>query len=649
MKRILSLIVCLSTAYFSNAHERSFTVTSPDSVNEVTVSLGGSGISIEVIHDGRPAVDIRKISMTADGDCWDGASSFRKAVRTSVSEEIKPAVPRKFSVLKNNYNLLSVEFRDYSFQVRVYDEGVAYRFCGKSDSEGTIDGETAEFAFGPDCMSYTQLTDKLQNWFEYHYTEGKLSELDGDLFSLMPVLVRNNGLDVLVHETDLYGYAGSYLKPTGNGFELMSVDYPASEDWYEGTNKLYVTEREDYIVRTPMKRTFPWRIVGIYDSDADILAATLPDVVCRQAEGDWSWVRPGKALWDWWNGNNIYGVDFKAGINTETYMYMAGYAAAHGLEYILIDEGWSAKESLLETAPGVDIPAICRYAAGKGVGVILWSKWLNVESEMDEAFSLLESWGAAGLKIDWMDRNDAKMVDFYERVVRKAGEHHLLIDFHGSYPPDGMETGYPNLLTREGVYGLENSRWRTDCTPGHQTSLPFIRQWAGPMDFTPGSMLNAQPESFRTVPGEPMSLGTRCHQLAMYVVYESPLQMVSDSPSKYEENPESISFISEVPTVWDETVPLAGKIGEIVGVARRKGDKWFIGVMNGRDSSVNMEIPLDFLGEGKFEMKLYSDGTNAGTNAKDHRITCTEVSASDTLKTVLVRNGGAAAVIRPAL
>ena len=645
MRKFLFFILCLTLTCVADAREKVFTVTSPDMKNEVSVFNTDTGFCLQISHNGKDVCRMENISMTVDGISWNGTSGFRKAVSTSVNREIHPAVPRKFSVLHDSYRLLSLEYRDYSFQVRVYNEGVTYRFCGKTDAEGTVDSESAEFTFAPGCQSYTQLTDKLQNWFEFHYTVQDLASLPSDKFSLMPVMVRNNGYNILITETDLYGYSGSYLRPTGNGFALMSVEYPASEEPYEGTNKLYVTEREKYIVRTGLDRNFPWRIIGIYDSDAEILAGTLPDMACSQAEGDWSWVKPGKALWDWWNHNNIYGVDFTAGINTDTYMYMVDYAAEHGLEYILIDEGWSAKESLLEMSPAVDIPAICTHAAEKGVGVILWAKWLNVEREMDDAFAFLKSLGVAGLKIDWMDRNDAKMVDFYERVMKKAGEYRMLIDFHGSYPPDGMEIRYPNLLTREGVYGLENSRWRKDCTPEHQVTIPFIRQWAGPMDFTPGSMLNAQPESFRPVADEPMSQGTRCHQLAMYIVYESPLQMVSDSPSKYDENTESLQFISEVPTVWDETVPLLGKAGEAVGAARRNGDRWFIGIMSGKDSRMEISVPLDFLGQKKYRMRLFSDGANAGTNAKDHRITESEVSGSDILNLVLSRNGGAAACL----
>ena len=339
MKHFLTLVLCLATALLSAAGGKTFSTASPDTRNKVTVTQTDKGLCLQVSRDGSPVCRIENISMTVDGKCWNGASSFRKTAVTSVDRLLHPAVPRKFSVLEDRYRLLSVDFRDYSFQVRVYDEGVAYRFCGKPDRTGTIESESAKFVFDPGCLSYTQLTDKLQNWFEFLYTAENLEDLPRDKFSLMPVLVKSGGTNVLITETDLYGYAGSYLKPDGQGFSLMSVNYPAVEDMYEGTNKRYVTERENYIVRTSLKRNFPWRVVGIYDSEADILAGTLPDMACEQAWGDWSWVKPGKALWDWWNHNNIYGVDFAAGINTETYLYMADYAAEHGIEYILIDEG----------------------------------------------------------------------------------------------------------------------------------------------------------------------------------------------------------------------------------------------------------------------------------------------------------------------
>ena len=272
-----------------------------------------------------------------------------------------------------------------------------------------------------------------------------------------------------------------------------------------------------------LDRAFPWRVTGIFDDDASILGSELIYLLSDKTRNDYSWVRPGKVLWDWWNHNNIYGVDFKAGINTATYLYMVDFAAEHGIEYLLIDEGWSERDDLLTLNPEVDMPAVCRHAAEKGVGIMLWAKWINVDRQLDEAFEMMRSWGVKGVKIDFMDRNDAKMVNFYERVARKAEECRMLVDFHGSYPNEGMRAKYPLLMTREGVVGLEYNKWSDRATPRHDLIIPFLRMWVGPMDYTPGAMLNAQRESFRVNAVEPMSQGTRVHQLAMYVVSRKPV------------------------------------------------------------------------------------------------------------------------------
>ena len=344
-----------------------------------------------------------------------------------------------------------------------------------------------------------------------------------------------------------------------------------------------------------------------------------------------------------WNNNNIYGVDFKAGINTATYMYMVDYAAAHGFEYILIDEGWSGRDDLLTLNPETDIPAVCRYAQEKGVGVCLWAKWINVDRQLDEAFDLMKSWGVKGVKIDFMDRNDAIMVNFYERVAKKATECRMLVDFHGSYPNEGMRAKYPNLMTREGVVGLEYNKWSERATPVHQLIIPYLRQWVGPMDFTPGSMLNAQKDCFRISNIEPMSQGTRCHHMAMYVVYESPLQMLSDSPTKYDENPQWLPFLETVPSVWDETFPLWGQIGKNIAVARRSGDRYFVGAMSAGAPEI-AQISLDFLPEGEWMVKCYEDGLNAEKNGKDYRISSKTVTNKDVLAVGFASNGGFVAV-----
>ena len=489
------------------------------------------------------------------------------------------------------------------------------------------------------------MTKELQNWYEEDYTIAPLSALPEDMMSLTPLMVTTDNSYLLFAEADLYDYSGSYLRPVEGGFDLVWSDYPSKEEFFDGTNKLYAVERYDYIVKCNVARTFPWRVVGTFDKGAeiDMMSSDLIYLLSEKTAEDYSWVKPGKVLWDWWNNNNIYGVDFKAGINTATYMYMVDYAAAHGFEYILIDEGWSGRDDLLTLNPETDIPAVCRYAQGKGVGVCLWAKWINVDRQLDEAFDLMKSWGVKGVKIDFMDRNDAIMVNFYERVAKKATECRMLVDFHGSYPNEGMRAKYPNLMTREGVVGLEYNKWSERATPGHQLIIPYLRQWVGPMDFTPGSMLNAQKDCFRISNIEPMSQGTRCHHMAMYVVYESPLQMLSDSPTKYDENPQWLPFLEIVPSVWDETFPLWGQIGKNIAVARRSGDRYFVGAMSA-GAPESAQISLDFLPEGEWMVKCYEDGLNAEKNGKDYRTSSRTVTNKDVLAVGFASNGGFVAV-----
>ena len=623
---------------------KTLTLSSPDGSNVLTVNTD-NGITWSVSRNGEVIMDGCSLSMTVGDEVWGtGKCSISRA--ETVTEHIEFTVPRKYSTLDISYNTASMKFKGYRIEFRAYDEGIAYRFVSTGDNPAPVKAEKTVYAFEGDPMSWTLLTDQLQNWFEFNYSRLPLSKVPSDKFSLTPVMVEAGKYKVLLAEANLHDYAGMYLKPTGTGFESLFAYYPDKEELIEGGNKIYAMSRKDCIVERAGERAFPWRVAGIFDSASDILESeliyALSDEKCSDA--DWSWIKPGKVLWDWWNDRNIYDVDFKSGINTDTYLYLVDYAAANGIEYVLIDEGWSDRNDLLKLAPGVDIPRICRHAAEKGVGIQLWAKWVNVQRQMDEAFSQFSEWGVKGVKIDFMDRNDAKMVNFYETVAQKASEYKLLVDFHGSYPNEGMRRKYPNLMTREGVLGLEYNKWSDKATVDHDVMLPFLRMWAGPMDYTPGAMLNAHPETFWFNQHEPMSHGTRSHQIAMYVIYESPLQMVSDSPTKYDENPESFRFIKETPTVWDETVALGGEPGEYVVMARRSGDKWFIGAMNGSEAR-SIEIPLDFLGEGEWTLEYHADGVNAGSQAKDFRTGTSKVTKTTSLTVDMARGGGYMAII----
>jgi alpha-glucosidase len=364
----------------------------------------------------------------------------------------------------------------------------------------------------------------------------------------------------------------------------------------------------------------------------------------KQAKGDFSWVKPGKVAWDWWNALNLYGVNFTSGVNTETYKYYIDFASKYNLDYIILDEGWYELGDLMKVVPDIDMEEIVRYGKEKNVGIILWVVWKTLDDQFDEAFNQFGKWGIKGIKVDFMQRDDQWMVDYYWRVAKEAANRHMLVDFHGSYKPSGLRRAYPNVITREGVKGLENNKWGEEVTPGHDVTLPFTRMLAGPMDFTPGAMINATKNNFRAVWNRPMSQGTRCHQLAMYVVYESPLQMLADSPSHYYDEPEAMEFLSKVPTVWDETKVLDAKVGEYVLLARQNGNEWYLGAMTDW-ASREMEIDLSFLGDGEYTIDIWQDGINADRNANDFKKITRKVTKSDKLKIHLVSGGGWTAVV----
>lgn len=619
---------------------------SPDGRNKIEVSHGDGAVSYVVSRDGRPIMKGGPVTLSVGNDIWGCENRPARVIKGSADESFVYPVPRKTVAGRDYYNSLTLRWHNFDVDFRAYNEGVAYRFVGRKKGFVEIGPEKGEFLFDTDAVSYTLPVKDVQNWFEENYKTESIGNLQKGELSILPVLVKTAGFNVMLGEADVYNYSASHLKMTDGGFALEHALYPSKEEIRENGNKRHVTERESYIVRDNTKRTFPWRVIGIYDTDADMFMGDLPYLLSRKTKEDWSWIKPGKALWDWWNHRNIINVPFESGINTETYLYLIDYASNHHIEYILIDEGWSSPDNLLDINPAVDMDRICAHAKEKGVGVCLWAKWMNVEKQMTEAFDAFADWGVRGVKIDFMDRNDAVMVNFFETVAVEAAKRHILIDFHGSYPNEGMRAKYPNLMTREAVLGLEYNKWSTRCTPQHQLMIPFIRQWAGPMDFTPGSMQNAQPKWFRAIDGAPMSQGTRCHQMAMFVVYESPLQMLSDTPSNYDANPEWLPFLEKVPTVWEETRVLDARLGETIAVARRSGEKWFLGVMHA-GKACEITLPLDFLADGEYLMFEYRDGVNANLNGND--FVRAETAPGNTLKIRLQDNGGYVGIITPRL
>ena len=405
---------------------------SPDKKNVITIETDNQ-VSYSLSRNGTKILDTCPLSLTVGNDTW-GTDKCRKVTRKSVSEKVEFIVPRKYKETVDNYNQVELIYKDYKIEFRVYNDGVAYRFVSTANNKQPVKKESVSFCFGQDHTSYTLLTDQLQNWFEQDYTVKPINALPKDSFSVAPVMVEVDKYKVLLAEANLYNYPGMYLQPSQESFHGIFANYPDKEVPYEGDNKIYVSTRKDYLIPNCGKRVFPWRVTGIFDNASSILQSELIYLLSEEKEqtDDYTWVKPGKVLWDWWNDRNIYHINFKSGINTDTYLYLVDYAAKHHIEYVLIDEGWSARNDLLTLNPDVDIPRICEYATKKGVGIQLWSKWVNIMRQMDEAFAQFSKWGVKGVKIDFMDRNDAKMVNFYEQVAIKATQYKLLVDFHGS-------------------------------------------------------------------------------------------------------------------------------------------------------------------------------------------------------------------------
>jgi alpha-glucosidase len=381
--------------------------------------------------------------------------------------------------------------------------------------------------------------------------------------------------------------------------------------------------------------------VGVAENDAALLTNQMVYLLAKPSQvADTSWIKPGKVAWDWYNANNIYAVDFKSGINTATYKHYIDFASKNGIEYIILDEGWYKLGNLLEVVPEMNVEELVRYGKQRNVGIILWVVWKTLDDQFAPAFDQFTKWGVKGLKVDFMQRDDQKVMNFYERVSREAAKRHLLVDFHGGIRPATLTRTWPNLLTVEGVRGLEQSKWSKYANPEHNVTLPFTRMLLGPMDYTPGAMVNSGNEKyFAPIFERPMSLGTRCQQLAMYIVYESALQMLADSPSHYLREPEIMRFLGPVPTVWHDTKVLHAKIGDYVVIARRHDEDWYVGALTDWTAR-ELQLDFSFLPNGKYKLEEYRDGMNADRSGNDYQRRTSVVDNKSRLSIKLASGGG---------
>ncbi len=622
-----------------------YEIASPSGDLVATISSGDE-LTYSVTFRGRLLVASSRASMVLGDGRWIGPGSRIVDVkRREVDEVIVPAVPEKFSRIRDHYGELSLDFASgWGLDVRAYDDGVAYRFRTSQPGPFTVVGEEFSAVIPENPSVWLHVEESFLTHSERVYRRMRLDGVPPDTFASLPALVAfDDGIKLAITEADLQDYPGLYVRGTSS--DTLGGVFPAYPEEVEQVRDrtVRVTKLAEYMAQTEGERSFPWRVFVVAEDDGDLIESTM---VFRLSPAlrieDPSWIRPGKVAWDWWNALNLYGVDFEAGLNTETYRYFIDFAAEADIDYVILDEGWTDPADLWKLNPDIDLDGLLAYARERGVGIIPWVVWKTLDDRFEEAMDRFAEWQVAGLKVDFMQRDDQPMVNFYWKVAEAAAERHLLIDFHGAYKPTGLRRAYPNVLTREGVRGLEWSKWSEHPTPEHNVTLPFIRMLAGPMDYTPGAMLNAQQSQFHPVFDRPMSMGTRAHQLAMYVVFESPLQMLADSPSNYLRERECLAFMTGVPTVWDETRSLAAAVGEYVAVARRRGETWYVGAMTNWTPRA-LELDLSFLGDGEWMMVAFEDGANAARAASDYRRIERDISAGDGVTIELAAGGGWAA------
>ncbi len=667
IKTLFALVLVAQTALAANDSKKT-TLVSPDGRLKVT-AVSGNSLTWSIDYDGMAVVEPSAIGITIDGkEAIRGKAKAGKTVKVDRNIGLFCA---KRSQAREAYNAVTLTFpTGTKVEMRAYNDFAAYRILPAVKKTATVDGETAEFRFPADGEAFVPYVNDNrggEKWcfsFESYYDEQCLSEMFRDSLAIAPLAVEVPAVGkAVVMDAGVENYPGMMLvKGEGDALRAQFAPLPLESEigGYARLN-LVPTKRAAYIAKIQKGQTLPWRAVVVAKEDKDILNSDVAQLLapeCRIA--DTSWIRPGKVAWDWWNNCNITGVDFKSGMNTPTYKYYIDFAAKNNLEYIIIDEGWSGGESLTDALnPDIDLKKLIAYGQRRGVGIILWSSWRNLIGSnpkgdiavTDAVMKRYADMGIKGFKVDFFDRDDQEVIASAYRIAESAARHRLLLDYHG-LKPSGIQRAYPNILNFEGVKGLENSKWepRTADGPLHNqprydVTAPYLRMLTGPMDYTPGAMDNARKDNFFGNNDHPMSQGTRVHQMAMYATFEAPLQMLADSPTKYEREQECTDFIAQIPTMYDETVVLDGRMGEYTVVARRKGGVWYVAAMTDWTAR-DLTIDLSFLGDGNYEADIFADGVNAEKEATDYLHLKQTVKAADKLDVHLASGGGWAAIIR---
>ena len=699
MKKIIHLLLFLIT---SLVYSQNYNIQSPNEKIKVDVKIDKQ-VSFDVSLNNETIIEKVVISLeNSDGRIFGVSPRLKKVNRDYFKEKISVPIPNKDRIIKSEYNQAILSFRgDYDIIFRAYNDGIAYRFIDNKNTLKEIINEQMDLSFPKGSSTFFPWEESMYSHNERLYNRTEISNLNNSDFCSLPVLFVTKNGKVLFTESSLYDYPGMFLEKKEN--DILSSKFPnyvlkaiakpndvqASSDTTlhlgeEASDRTELIVKEaDYISKIKGKRSFPWRVFIVSDDDRTFVESNLVTLLSEKSKiEDTSWIKPGKVAWDWWNANNIYGVDFRAGINQETYKYYIDFASENGIEYILLDEGWTKSTTeIYESNPDIDIVELIKYAKSKNVGVLLWVLWKPLNDDTEGLIKLYASWGAAGVKVDFMQRNDQYMVSSYEKIAEIAAKYKFLVDYHGAFKPAGIERVWPNLLTYEGVMGNEQSKWKVDhfpysndlypINPEHHLTIPFIRMAAGPMDFTPGGMTNVNRYDYKWSPADtsppgfdyagnplktednmhsintrPMVLGSRAHQVAMFTVFESPLQMMSDSPTIYKKEQETTDFISQIPTIWDETIVLEASITDYLIIARRNGDNWYVAAMTDWTAR-DFNIDLSFLeANTNYNVQIFKDGINTDRNAMDYKFEKISLNSNSEIDISLSSGGGFSAIFK---
>lgn len=548
---------------------------------------------------------------------------------SKINETIIVPVPYRRKKIVNQYNQLGLIFKKpFSLEFRLYNNGMAYRIATRFKDSIIIVNETALFDIDPASSVWFANMDKRQNVDRYHtsfeaiYKEQTLLAIADTMLTFAPATISlPNGYHLSVTDANLFDFPGMFLQKTKTGLQGVFAPYPLEEKLLEGEFPQYVvTERAGYIAKTKGTRMLPWRVVLVAKNDIYLPENDIVYLLGESSQvSDPSWIKYGKGTDEWITGINLFNVPFVAGINTATYKYYIDFAKRFGFDQVMLDAGWSDGNDLFKVNPDLDMNALTAYAKKNNVRLMLWTLYSTLDKQLDSALSQFNKWGVESIMTDFMDRDDQVMVNFYHRIAKACANHKITVMFHGAYPPKGFNRTWPNAITHEGVLGSEWNIWSDLATPLHNVAIAYTRMLAGPLDYEPGLLLNAQKDQFRPIGKNPMSQGTRCHQLAMFVVYDSPLQIFSGNISQGLKEPGFMELLGSIPTTWDETKILQGKIGEFIITARQKGNNWFIAGLNGTDAK-EISLPLNFIDKGNYKIIICRDGLNANNYGSDYEI-----------------------------